>query len=591
MLDKLEEQAFQNIGHASKSETYTELPYGFELTKDGVSFEDPTDEKANRIWICTHLEVVGYQSDPDSKNWGKLLEFTNRDGVTHRWAMPMSLLKGNGEEMRGQLMDWGVNISNQPKARTLLNEYISKCEPKKRYTSVEKVGWYKDVYVVPGRTIGNLLQNEEVVYQSTNGSNLGFVEHGSLIQWNTQIGRYVSGNSRLIFAVSLALAGVLLRDLNVNGGGFHIVGGSSIGKSTINHVAVSVWGDRSRFKTWRSTGNALEQIAMMHNDNTLILDEIGEANKYEMENIVYMLANGQGKERSNKGFENRDPKTWRLLFLSNGEIDLRSMLQSIGKTPKDGQTLRIANIPADTGKFGVFERLHGFANGSQLADYLKAKAEEVHGSLGPEFLQKYIASNTEAKERARFLRDDFKSRNHVVNDSQVSRVLDRFALVAAAGELAYEYGLVSWGQGDAMKALTECFELWLKERGSGNNEAEEAINQVKSFIERNENSRFETLQTGTQPLASKPSFHNVINNRAGFKHFDSGRDIYYIYPETFKAEVCRDINHQTALSELKAQGFLKHDLERFDCKLPSNSTKKRPRMIAIWGSLLGEESE
>lgn len=46
-----------------------------------------------------------------------------------------------------------------------------------------------------------------------------------------------------------------------------------------------------------------------------------------------------------------------------------------------------------------------------------------------------------------------------------------------------------------------------------------------------------------------------------------------------------------ALSELKAQGFLKHDVDRFDCKLPSNSTKKRPRMIAIWGSLLGEESE
>jgi len=591
MLDKVQNQAQEQNEFEAKKETPTKLPYGFSLQKDGVYYEDPNDEKESKTWICSPLEVVSHQSDADSKNWGIELKFTNDDGVTHYWPMPKSLLKGNGEEYRGQLLSMGLHISHTAKAKSLLTQYIANCKPSKRATSVEKVGWYKGVYVLPGKTIGHLPKNGRVIYQSTNSSNLGFVRHGNLIQWNTQIGKYAAGNSRLIFAVSLALAGVLLKDLNVNGGGFHVVGGSSIGKSTINHVAVSVWGDRSRFKTWRSTGNALEQIAMIHNDNTLILDEIGEANKYEMENTVYMLANGQGKERSNKGFENRDTKTWRLLFLSNGEIDLRSMMQSIGKTPKDGQTLRIANIQADTGKFGVFDNLHGFANGSQLADYLKEKAEEVHGSLGIEFLKRYIENHSESNERARFLRDEFKSRNQIVNESQVSRVLDRFALVAAAGELACEYGLVSWEQDDAMKALTKCFELWLEDRGSGNTEAEEAVNVVKSFIERNEDSRFEALQTGSQPLSNQHSFSPVIRDRAGFKNHESRQDVYYIYPETFKTEVCKDVNSKTALAELKERGFLKCDVDRFDCKLPSNVTKKRPRMIAVYGELLGEVDE
>ncbi|WP_130538073.1 DUF927 domain-containing protein [Thiomicrorhabdus indica] len=395
----------------------------------------------------------------------------------------------------------------------------------------------------------------------------------------------------LIFAVSLSLAGTLLKDLNVPGGGFHVVGGSSIGKSTINHVAVSVWGDRSRFKTWRSTGNALEQIALIHNDNTLILDEIGEANKYEMDNIVYMLANGTGKERSNKGFENRETKTWRLLFLSNGEIDLRSIMQSIGKSPKDGQTLQIANIPADTGKFGVFENLHEFPSGSELADHLKDKAEYHHGSLGMAFIEKYIENHSRNKERAKFFFDEFKNRIQAENDSQVSRVLSRFALVAAAGELASEFGLVSWEPEDAIKAIAECFNSWLEDRGSGNTETEEALNQVKSFIERNEDSRFEALQTGSQPLSSQPVFNTVIRDKAGFKHYENRQDVYYIYPETFKNEVCKGICYKTALSELREKGFLKHDADRFDCKLPSNSTKKRPRMYAILGELLGESDD
>ncbi|MBO1927119.1 DUF927 domain-containing protein [Thiomicrorhabdus sp. 6S2-11] len=591
MLDQVKAPEDQNEFEKAK-EKPTQLPYGFSLEKDGVYYEDPNDEKESRVWICGALEVISYQSDVDSKNWGIQLKFTNDDGHTHFWSMPKSMLSGNGEKYREQLLNMGLNISHTSKGRNLLSQYLNNCKPSKRATSVEKVGWYKDVYVLPGKTFGKLPENESVIYQSTSSSNLGFVNHGNLIHWNAQIGKYAVGNSRLIFAVSLALAGTLMRDLNVTGGGFHVVGGSSIGKSTINHVAVSVWGDRSRFKTWRTTDNALEEVALVHNDNTLILDEIGEADRLKMDNTVYMLANGQGKERSNKGFENRETKTWRLLFLSNGEIDLRSMMQSIGKSPKDGQTLRIANIPADTGKFGVFENLHEFSNGSQLADHLKEKAEYHHGSLGMEFIEKYIENHSRNKEQAKFFYDEFRNRIEIGSDSQVSRVLSRFALVAAAGELAYELGLVSWEPDDAMKAISECFKAWLEDRGSGNTEAEEALNLVKSFIERNEEGRFEALQTNAQPLSGKPAFvANVIRDRAGFKHHENRQDVYYIYPETFKNEVCKGISYKMALSELQEKGFLKHDADRFDCKLPSNTTKKRPRMYAILGELLGETDD
>ena len=36
--------------------------------------------------------------------WGRLLVFADRDGQEHRWAMPMAMLAGSGEELRAELL-------------------------------------------------------------------------------------------------------------------------------------------------------------------------------------------------------------------------------------------------------------------------------------------------------------------------------------------------------------------------------------------------------------------------------------------------------------------------------------------------------
>jgi hypothetical protein len=43
-------------------------------------------------------------------------------------------------------------------------------------------------------------------------------------------------------------------------------------------------------------------------------------------------------------------------------------------------------------------------------------------------------------------------------DGQVKRAVSKFALVAMAGELAIEYGIVPWPKGDAIKAAAEMFD-------------------------------------------------------------------------------------------------------------------------------------
>ncbi|MGZ8262067.1 MAG: hypothetical protein ACXWTU_03785 [Methylotenera sp.] len=64
---------------------------------------------------------------------------------------------------------------------------------------------------------------------------------------------------------------------------------------------------------------------------------------------------------------------------------------------------------------------------------------------------------------------------HLTDDAggQSSRAASRFALVAAAGELATPWGITGWEQGEAIKAAEICFKAWIERRGgTGNQEAE-----------------------------------------------------------------------------------------------------------------------
>ena len=77
-------------------------------------------------------------------------------------------------------------------------------------------------------------------------------------------------------------------------------------------------------------------------------------------------------------------------------------------------------------------------------------------------------------------------------DGQVGRVAARFALVAAAGELATALEILPWPQGEASFAAARCFDDWLAARGGhGPEEITEGIRRVRSFLEMHGSSRFE----------------------------------------------------------------------------------------------------
>ena len=241
----------------------------------------------------------------------------------------------------------GLRIAPGAKARNLLGVYVQACRIKTRATCTGRTGWHGGAYVLPDKTIAD--ETAERVLLQTLADPPAISMAGSEADWFRHVGALCIGNSRLALAASMAFAAPLLHLVGEGSGGINLVGASSTGKTTALRVAASVWGAPDPLRTWRATANGLEGAAALCNDGLLILDELGEIDPREAGAAAYMLANNAGKARARRDGLARPTATWRLLFLSSGEIGLADHMREAGKRVRAGQEVRLADLPADAG--------------------------------------------------------------------------------------------------------------------------------------------------------------------------------------------------------------------------------------------------
>ena len=129
------------------------VPAGFRLSDAGVFSVDPRGEKDD-TFISSRLEIVACTRNTDGEEWGRLLEWNDRDALRHQWAMPMSILSGDGNELRARLFSGGLEISPNRKARELLATYIQTAKPEGKARCVSRIGWHDNSFVLPDTTIG-----------------------------------------------------------------------------------------------------------------------------------------------------------------------------------------------------------------------------------------------------------------------------------------------------------------------------------------------------------------------------------------------------------------------------------------------------
>ena len=532
-----------------------------------VSEDKETGEKVESwSWFVSLLEIVAETRNHTGEQWGRLVVVTDRDGTRHEWAMPMGMLAGDGTAYREHLLSLGLELAPGKNARDMLHMYLTMWRPEERARCVDRVGWHGPAFILPDATFGNT-KGEQVLLQ-TAGTAPAFECSGVLSEWRDEIARFAVGNSRLALALSAPFASPLVHLVGDENGGFHIAGGSSTGKTTLLACAASAWG--VPVQSWRTTDNAAEALARGACDALLCLDEVSQADGRAVDAMAYMLGNGAGKARMRRDATARALITWRLIFISTGELGLAAKMQEAGRRARAGQEVRVIEIPADAGKgLGAFEELHAFASADALARHLRLAADRLKGAPARVFLAAIAESPDEVAETVRLARQRWLEEHVPLGvDGQVSRVARRFGLLAAAGELAVELGILPWPAGEADRAAARCFTDWLRARGgTGSAELREGIAQVRSFIEAHGSSRFEPAWARQDNHASAgdaaaDGIRRTIN-RAGFRRLDgepsSGRWTYYVLTEAWRNEVCQGLDHKAIAREMHRCGWLSGD--------------------------------
>lgn len=540
-------------------------------------------------WVCSPLRVEASTRDNEGNGWGFLLQFTDPAGKLKQWAMPARMLAGDGGEYRASLLHQGLRIGPSQRARNHLTTYIQTRAPEEFATCTDRVGWHGAAFVLPRETIGE--QEERIVFQSEAQMENTFSSRGTVDSWRQQVAALCAGNSRLVFAASCAFAGPLLRPAGMESGGFHLRGDSSSGKTTALRVAASVYGGPGFLQRWRTTDNALEAMAAQHSDCLLCLDELAQVDPRTAGECAYMLANEQSKARATRAGLARTRLSWRLLFLSAGELGLAAHMAEGMKQARTGQEVRMADIPADAGAgMGAFEFLHGHEGGAAFSSHLARQVSVHYGSAGRAWLEWLCAHAAGLRARVRSEADALAGQ--LVPEAaagQVYRVGARFALVGVAGEMATEAGLTGWAKGEATAAARACFNAWLAARGGiGNGEVVAMLRAVRGFLETHGEGRFtmwhraaddhapKTMQrAGVRRMLNEHGEPIKTNSQHGAEYGDrmpaaSGERVsfeYFVLVETFKAEVCKGFDHAAVCRVLVDHGCLqKAEAGRYDVK-------------------------
>lgn len=572
---------------------------GYIVIDTGVFYIDlnSDNDALTRFRICGRLDVLARARDINGREWGLVLRFSNFDNQVCEWFVPMRLFAAErGSRVIEGLLDRGLDLDPHRNSKTRLLDYLQRSKPSKRVRLVGKLGWHGEAYVSPLGVIGE--PEEPIYYYTERAKKLNrFTLAGSLEDWRDNVAAYCRGNPVLMFAVCISFAGPLLEWLGMKTIGFHMVGPSSLGKSSISYVAGSVCGGEDYVRTWNTTAAALEPTAAEHSDSVLILDEINQADPFTVGQTVYQLGNESGRARAtDTGSGTRIQHSWRLVWLSNGERSLKEIQSRVGKVTEVGMEMRLLHIRADLhcsqrqrDLKGIYQELHGFAHGAALSEHLKQEVAKNHGYPFKRFIEGLTSTGETAKKKivAHFHRkmNEFQHKHLSGSASgQARRAAMGFALVGLCGELASQQGITGWEKGEAESAASQLFDNFLRDRGGEGSAEDKAILEHICLELQTKAEAYFTRWDKSEPRVDTHQPRSM--NRWGFRKveeshsFEDGsysEEEFYIFKLVFRKELCKGFSYRRACELLKERGALECHAGRgylYQAHLPGAGKKK-----------------
>ncbi|MBV0892964.1 DUF927 domain-containing protein [Paracoccus sp. Z118] len=434
------------------------LPPGFLLDEEVPCIKDDKGQK-----ISAPIRVVSHARRADGTGWMLEIELLDGNFQLQRLSLSRADLHCKPRVVLSMLADRGFRIFCLPEAVPV---FLQLWEHVPRSLRAEHPGWFENpagpvCYLRPdgSRHAPADIQNE-VFLAGPRRSAQDCA--GSLAGWQGEVAERALGNPALIFAISAALAGPLLRIASLQTAGFNVHGPRASGKSLLLHVAMSCAGHPDRVIPWPAASTGLQRLSAEAQDGLLALD--GYPLQPDGRQVRTLLALGEDAG-AGRALSERDPdggQRWRRVILSSSEIPLDESLRRSKKAPPAALLRRMIDLPADTGAHGLIEVLHGAPDGASFARTMELALRRHHGHLLPAFLDQLVegidlhsASLTaELPVLAGEIRDHC-ARTAPLSPAAQPAGAERFALVGYAGEMAIGFGLLPWPTGTAHDAALQ----------------------------------------------------------------------------------------------------------------------------------------
>jgi len=449
-----------------------ELPFRFRLGSAGLlELIEPRKGEFEYERLSAPLVVVAVACTTQGLGWSKIVRFINHDGMIRELMISDADLMGKTSRILTQLADLGFEISTGKRERQAFVDLLRKWRPSLRMTLVDRIGWTDSGCSAFVLADGSVIGNDKVrLSRGLAGvSRHPAAARGTVKGWRDNVASLCPGNPLMVTAVSLGFAAPLLQMLGLEGSGLHLYGGTSNGKTTLQHLAYSVWHDTRSLPTWNATRAGLEDLAALHSGTLLALNEIAEADPATIGETVYALTNGRRKQRFGSSTSHQSMETWSLCTISSGEVTLAEHMAKGRGRLMGGHEVRMLQVRADRQLHGVFDEIHGMSSPSEFAEEIRRRADTNHGTAGPAFVQQLILNlrNPDTLRKLRSTLDKITSRLHSTHrlprDGKTGRAVRHFAVVALAGELACQFDVTGWKKGEALAAVSKVLGLWATE--------------------------------------------------------------------------------------------------------------------------------
>lgn len=276
-----------------------------------------------------------------------------------------------------QLADYGFNVVyGNAKGYFHYISNLKSVAPKKYFHSC--LGWR----TLKGKKIfefDNIITKNKLMKSQYKGD-FDLSKKGDLQAWIDGINQLVIGNIGLELAlISSACAvinGYIGKEIGLTSFITHLVGRSSVGKTSAEKVAMSFnvnpmpGQNNSLFNTWSGTENSLIKLLSSNYGVLLTFDDTSNANTENFIDLIYLITSNVEKRRLNSSGKQIKPDSWHTVVLSSGESPLVTE-----KNHKDGWKVRYIEIEEQ------------FTNSAAHADEINTFVLENYGTAIQPFVQ------------------------------------------------------------------------------------------------------------------------------------------------------------------------------------------------------------